>query len=126
MAALRKATRIREVEIPLLRAETKALPELALIPLWAPLAILWDQFITSWYLSRYASVWSGTVRGLVAAKASVECLSPRIDRCDNNLSGAVRAATKGITAPMLTTSAIDETNISSSSNANWLLRRLEM
>jgi hypothetical protein len=61
----------------LLRADTKALPELALIPFWAPLAILWDQFITSWRLSRYASVWSGTVRGMVAAKASVECLSPR-------------------------------------------------
>lgn len=60
----------------LLGSDRKAVPELALIPIWGPFAVLLDQVLTSLTLSKLMRSSQNLVFTLVAARASLECLKP--------------------------------------------------
>jgi len=57
-------------------SETKVMPERALIPLWAPAAIVVDQVVTSLRLSKLSRNSQMPLFSAVASRASLECLGP--------------------------------------------------
>ena len=60
----------------LLDSGRHAIPELALVRLWAPLAILADQILTSFSLTKLAKNSHNPLFSAVASRASLECLRP--------------------------------------------------
>lgn len=53
-----------------------AIPEIALIPLWGPVAVLFDQLLTSLKLTKLMRKNAKPLFSVIASRASLECLKP--------------------------------------------------
>lgn len=68
------------VEATLRRTSVRSIPEWLLIPLWAPLATVWDQIVTSLALRRLARTERDPRLAMLCAYASLDCLTPATTR----------------------------------------------